>query len=195
MRDFHPLDCFFVIEIFKEFSYLCHTGHIHVPAVANILKQIFIMKSYLIVVILGLLISCSQDEPEFEKVNYEFIALNCLFQEDSEFIIKTENEYIQMATQIYRYGRDCADTTQAPFEFKDYILMGKYTKSDMNDRIYLDVYKNKTLKRIIYKIKKDIVPGPNNNGGFGNIYSSGMNWVKIPKPPEDYEIIIEYKEY
>jgi len=148
------------------------------------------MKSYIKIIILGLLISCSQDEPEFEKVAHELIAIDCVIQEDCEYIIKTENEYFQMVS-----NSECLDTIHTPFDFNDFILIGKYTECDMNDKISRDVYKYKEKKRIIYKIGLDIVPGPNNNGGFGNIYSFGMNWVKIQKPPEDYEIRIEYSEY
>ena len=115
--------------------------------VANILKHILNMKTYIKIIILGLLISCSQDEPEFEKIDYEPVLLECLYLDDAEFIIETETEYFQMVI-----GANCTDTIQAPFDFNDYILMGKYTKFDMNDKLKLGVYKYKELKRIIYKI-------------------------------------------
>ena len=156
-------------------------------------------KPYLIAIILGILISCSEKEPELEKIGHESIVLSCLYKENAEFIIESENEYIQMATQIYNegfgFGNDCVDTSHAPFSFNDFVLMGRYTKTDMNDQLSINVYRNNSLKRIIYKVEIDKVPGPEDNGGFGIIYSSGMNWIKIPKPSDEYEIIIEYSEY
>lgn len=157
------------------------------------------MKLYLILIFLALLMSCSQDDAELEKVDHESIVLPCLYQENTQFIIESENEYVQMATQIYDnrfgFGNDCADTTQTSFSFDGHVLMGRFTKTDMNDELSLNVYRNKSLKRIIYKVEINKVPGPDNNGGFGIIYSSGMNWIKIPKPPDEYSIIIEYDEH
>lgn len=152
---------------------------------------------YFLFIILGLLLSCSRDEPKPEPADSEFITLACLFQENTQFIIKTEEEYLQMAKQIYddRFGFNCVDTTQAPFDFNTFTLCGKYTRIDMNDKQTNGVFRDDICKKIIYKIEVNIVPGPENNGGYGKIYSSGMNWVKFPKPPDDYEIVIEYTEF
>lgn len=155
------------------------------------------MKSIFRITILVLLIGCSADETEPESANFEQVSLNCLFLEDTEFIIQTEADYIQMATEIYddRIAFDCADTTQAPFDLDEYVLLGKYTRQDMNDKLYLDVIKNEELKQVIYKIELDVIMGPGNTGGaYGDIYSSGMNWIKIAKPSDDYEIVIQYSE-
>ena len=69
----------------------------------------------------------------------------------------------------------------------DYVLLGKYTKADMNDNIIKYVYKGTIIKRVVYKIEKNIVPGPESGGGFGIIYSFAMNWIKISKPENDYK--------
>lgn len=155
------------------------------------------MKRIVKIIILSLIIACSTDGPEPEKINFESVSLNCLIEEDTEFIIQSEEEYIQMATEIYddRISFDCADTTQAPFDLKSYVLLGKYTQQDMNDILSLDVIKDEELKKIIYKIEMDVIMGPGNTGGGnGDIYSSGMNWIIIPKPSDDYKIIIQYTE-
>jgi len=152
------------------------------------------MKIFPFIIVLAFLLSCSSDEPELDKVDYENITLKCLIQEGTEFIIESEDEYIQMATQIYdaQWGPNCADTTQAPFDFNEYVLIGKYSKLDTNDELSIEVLEDKKQKRIIYSMDIDYVPGPDNNGGFGNIYLTGMNWVKIQKPSDDYTIEIEY---
>lgn len=150
-----------------------------------------------LLLLLWLLIGCAQDNPEPTTVNAEYITLNCLYQEDTQFIIETEEAFIQMATQIYndRIGFDCIDTTKAPFSFDEYVLCGRCTWIDQNDQINTSVYLDDPKKKLIYKIEVNIVPGPDENGGFGKIYSSGMNWVKIPKPPDDYVVVIDYTEY
>lgn len=150
------------------------------------------MKQYLTFIILGLFLSCSEEEPEPQlvKIDYEYVVLDCIFLEDAQYIIETEEEYFQMATQ-----GNCWDTINVPLDLNEYVLIGKFTKTDVNDQKELNIYKNSTLKKIIYKLDLEYVPGPINTGGFGNIYSYGINWVKIPKPPEDYIITIEYNEY
>lgn len=158
-------------------------------------KKNYSVKYYFILIIIGLINACTHDEPELVKPNYESVVLNCLYQKDAEFIITTEQEYIQMATQIYReMSGNCADTTQAPFDFNYYVLLGRYAEFDSNDKLTKEVIEDNNLKKIIYKIEKTIVNNPSNNGGFGNILTVGMNWIIIPKPPEDYKIIIDYQE-
>ncbi|MCB0806364.1 MAG: hypothetical protein KDC05_11240 [Bacteroidales bacterium] len=151
-------------------------------------------KSHLILVLI-LLLGCKSDEATIEKIGYESIGLQCLFKEDTQYIITSEEAYIQMARQIYdhRFGHDCADTTKAPFDFGKFVLIGKYTSLDENDQKSLTVIQNNIQQRLLYKMTVTRVPGPT-GGGFGNFYSSGMNWVKVAKPPAGYAILIDFTE-
>lgn len=170
--------------------------HPLIASAVTIIKNQIVNSGFLLFIVFALLLfGCSTDEPEIEKVNYEFIGLNCLWEEDSQYIIESEEEYINMATQIYGpiWGT-CADTTQAPFDFNYYVLLGRYTSTDSNNGLTFNLYKDRASHQIIYKINLTRVPGPATPGGFGDITSSGMNWVKVEKPPADYSIIIEYNE-
>ena len=91
------------------------------------------------------------------------------------------------------YIYDCADTTKAPIDFGRYVLIITYTSLDENDKKSLTVIQNNIQQRLLYKMTVTRVPGPT-GGGFGNFYSSGMNWVKVAKPPAGYAILIDFTE-
>ena len=173
---------------------------------ANILriKKMRLFKIFFLAIIV---IGCSKNMDEQELIpiaNYENVELNCLFNhryfnnnEECEYIIENNEELIEVAKEVLgdSLWTDCIDTCNLPLDFEEYILLGKFTKHDSNDILHRYVYKQNDIKRIIYKIAIEIVAGPYSNGGFGKIYFAGMNWVRIQKPPLDFEVIIEYEEY
>jgi hypothetical protein len=155
------------------------------------------MKLAKLIFLVFIIFGCSDknEEPElFLLVDYDDITLNCLFDEDGEYIIRSEEELIEVAKAVVgdSLWNTCIDTTQLPLDFEQYILLGKYTKHDVNDIFTRSVYKPVDADKIIYKIDIDRVAGPDNNGGFGIIYKSSMNWIKIHKPAAGVEVVIEY---
>ena len=160
------------------------------------MREIPIIGAYLILISLfGLLNSCSKEKDYFDDANGEYIRLGCLIDMNGTYIIKTEEAYLQMAKQIYNdwpYNYDCVDTTQAPFDFNEFVLLGKYTTHDSNDGFTRSLTINRSSRWVTYKLEKTVVDNPN-TGGFGLIQASGMNWLKISKPPEDFKIRIDYK--
>ncbi len=156
------------------------------------------MKSskYLFFLILLLFFGCSKDEPVEVQVNFEPVALPCLSQENAQFIIKSKEEYFQMVSQIYNEFPigNCVDTTITPFSFDEYVLLGRYLKYYLKDTITESVIENRVEKTLIYTISRTILGG-STGGGFGDIQSQGMNWIKVTKPPLDYTCIILYQEH
>jgi len=151
------------------------------------------MKYYLTIIVILIITGCSKTY--YERVSYEKIGIDCLSKENTGYIITSKEQFDLIASEIYEnsYGPYCNNPPQAPFSFDDYVLIGRHTKFDTNDKVYLDVYVDKNRNKSIYKIELDKEPGPVNNGSFGNIYGESMNWVKVPKPPLDQAIVIEYR--
>jgi hypothetical protein len=158
------------------------------------------MRKIILILALAIVFGCSNtDDPdiEFIPMAYWDVSLNCLLRKNSEYIIETEQELIEVAREILGDSAwyHCIDTTNLPVDFEKFILLGKYTNHDLNDSLQRTVIKPVDLAKITCKLELNKVEGPQNNGGFGNICTSGMNWIKIEKPPANFEVNIIYYEY
>ena len=98
--------------------------------------------------------STEGEGPNSKSVDYETILLPCLIQEDTEFVIGSEEQYFQMVDQLYGGSSaiNCVDTTAVPFDFTKYLLLGKYTQWDENDEMHSVVLEYPNEKRVIYHI-------------------------------------------
>lgn len=78
-------------------------------------------------------------------------------------------------------------STYDPIDFSMYTLLGKYARGKCNVTFERNVIRNDSQKKLYYDIKV-------HQCGTCEINWESMNWVLIPKMPNDYEVVFNVNE-
>ena len=143
------------------------------------------MKNFLFISALILTFSCNKTNcNSSQKTNGtgEIIS-NAVIEETAftglgfrdEYVIKSDSANTINAR--VRFNNGSLDS----INFNDYSLLGKWADGDCSVRIERDVEKKSSEKKLIYTIKV-------NECGNCKVLEGSMNWVLVPKIPNDYVV-------
>ncbi len=141
---------------------------------------------YLMLIAAFMLSSCSSpDDNELPIPATNIIVENALVSEPpiteemryKEFVIQTDSLNIFNLEVSFDDG-----VTYEPIDFSNYTLLGKYDPASGCEVIYSrNATRDDEAKKISYEIKVD-------QYGVCDCFHLSMNWVLIPKMPEDYNV-------
>lgn len=152
------------------------------------------MKYLILSLVIALTISCKKDrncELPKQIIGTGEIVSNALVSQplitwdmkNQEHIIKADSQNVFNLKVSFDNGN-----TYDTIDFNQYTLLGKYTRENCKATFERDVRKNDAQKEYFYKIKV-------HQCGTCETNWESMNWVLVPKIPEDYSVsfIVDYK--
>jgi hypothetical protein len=147
------------------------------------------MKNFILLCFVALLlISCDKDKncdiPEQEIGSGEIIqdklvsdSIIMLNMRNQNYVIQSDSANFQNV-MIYK-GQDIPRDS---VDFSAYTVLGKYTSGDCRVSFERRVTRDNIQKKVYYRLKV-------HECGNCERYSESMNWVLVPKIPDDYEVL------
>ena len=150
------------------------------------------MKTYPIIILMSLLLNSCNDcdlpgDSDSGIIVSEFDILNDCVRLDEykdTYIIRTQDEYDSIKIKKTN-NENCTTYTLNPVEFNNYTLLGIKACGTCEVSFDRNVTKDDHSKKYIYTIKV-------NDCGPCKELSCSMNWVLVPKLPDDWTV--EFKE-
>ncbi|MBW8051870.1 MAG: hypothetical protein FVQ77_16345 [Cytophagales bacterium] len=156
------------------------------------------MKEILVCLFTILLLStgcgCKKDPPILlcpegyvEVDNIQIIDLGCCFYDSIEYIINNDSTYQAVFQPFIDY-----DSTYILFDidFIKYTLLGKYMEGTCSEDFYSKkICKNDANKQYRYTVKLT------GKGPICEMLFHTMNWVIVPKVPDDYYVKFDISDY
>ena len=108
-----------------------------------------------------------------------------------EYVINDSVAYKNLEDTMRNKTSPACDTAHfANIDFKSYTLIGKQVDLSLCDSISREITVNATQKKYVYiiRVKRHV-------GFCASVLKITMNWVLVPKLPDDYKVDFDYKEY
>lgn len=126
---------------------------------------------------------CDENKILFENLN-TVEGLFCIVSEENEFFINNNTEYEKLTGYISDHDK-CQNYSLSEIDFLDITLLGKYASgSGCEVDFARTIEKDEKNKKYVYAI--EVL-----EEGFCEQLVSSMNWITVPKIPQDYTIEIK----
>ncbi len=151
------------------------------------------MRLSLLAVTLVVATACTECSSQHEETAFSDLTedLSCISPYEhnvtDEFVIRSQEEYA-MLTQYLSTAPDCANFTLPSIDFSEKTLLGKYTTgTGCTIDFERHVYRNDDAKTVTYVIT--VI-----EEGNCEMLGMSMNWITIPKIPQDYKVIFDVEK-
>lgn len=133
--------------------------------------------------------SCRKNECDLPKqiIGTGEIVENALISQPIITWEMRDKEHIIQVDSLNIYNLEVSfddGSTYNPIDFSKYTLLGKYARGNCRVTFERNVSRNDSQKKVYYDIEV-------HQCGNCEINCESMNWVLIPKIPNDYEVIFE----
>lgn len=128
---------------------------------------------------------CEKGKILFENLNTSN-GLFCIVNEENDFIINNQAEYGKLIEFLSDHN-DCQDFSLPDIDFLDKTLLGKYSSGSGCEVDFARVIiKDEVDKKYSYQI--EVL-----EEGLCEQLVSSMNWIAVPKIPQNYSVEFEIK--